>query len=67
MFIQVCCVTRIVKNSCRMFCELSINFGIIFQNVQCIPCFFYLCVCLYHRGFNHLSFSRVSLSYVLIQ
>ncbi len=37
---QVCCVTYIVNYSCRMFCELSINFWIIFRNVQCIPCFF---------------------------
>ncbi len=31
------------------------------QKVQCIPCFFYLCVGLHHRGMNHLSFSRGSL------
>ncbi len=33
----------------------------IFQNVQCIPCFFFICVGLYHHGINHLSFSRGSL------
>ncbi len=36
---QVCGVTWLVTYSCSVFCELSINF-LIFQNVQCIPCFF---------------------------
>ncbi len=52
------CVAWIVTYSCRLFCEWTF-WNIIQKFDKSLPCFFLFG--LYHRGINHLSFSRGSL------